>query len=171
LLSDRSQVRLGCSFNATIQIPKIMSSISSVNSSLPQQLDPTQFFKKTDADGDGKISKTELAAMLKSKPKNGTSSSDSSAVDDEVEKIFAEVDTDGDGSISEAENKSHMEEMAKNGPKKPEDLSGSSQAFDQFAEALKNSDLSSDDLSTLLNQWVAQLKEKGSSTTLFSTQA
>jgi len=164
-------VRLCCSFNATIQIPKIMSSITSPSSSIPQRPDPTQFFKKADADGDGKISKTELAALLKSKSKNGASSSDSTAINDEIDKIFAKVDTDGDGSISEAENKAQMDEMAKNGPKKPEDLSGSSQAFDQFVEALKTSNLSSADLSSLLKDWVAQLKDKGSSTTLFSTQA
>ena len=149
-----------------------MSSISSVTSSVQQRLDPADFFKKADTDGDGKISKTELTGMLKNKPKvGGASSGDSSTSSDEIDKIFSELDTNGDGSISEAENKTHMEEMAKNGPKKPEDLSGSSQAFDQFTEALKNSNLSNDDLSTLLNQWVAQLKEKGSSTTLFSTQA
>ena len=152
-----------------------MSSISSVSPSLTQRPDPTEFFKKADADGDGKISKTELAAMLKNKPKiDGTSSTDSSSSTsstDEIDKIFAEVDTDGDGSISEAENKAHMEEMAKNGPKKPESLSGSSQAFDQFVEALKTSNVSSDDLTKMLNQWVSQLKESGSSTTLFSTQA
>lgn len=152
-----------------------MSSISSVTSSFPQRPDPAEFFKKADADADGKISKTELAAMLKNKPKvNGvssTSSVDSTSSTDEIDKIFAEVDTDGDGSISEAENKAHMEQMAKNGPKKPNDMSGSSQAFDQFVEALKTSNVSSDDLTKLLNQWVTQLKEKGSSTTLFSTQA
>lgn len=145
-----------------------MSSISSVNSSIPQRPDPADFFKKADADGSGGISKTELAEMLKNAPKpDGASSTDTPNVDD----IFAEVDTDGDGEISEAEDKAHMEEMAKNGPGKPEDLSGSSKAFDQFVEALKNSNLSSDDLDTLLNNWVTQLKEKGSSTTLFSAQA
>jgi hypothetical protein len=149
-----------------------MSSISSATSSVPQRLDPADLFKKADADGNGKISKTELAGVLKNSPKHGSSSSSSSSDDaTNIDQIFAKLDTNGDGSISEAENKTNMEEMAKNGPKKPEDLSGSSQSFDQFAEALKNSNLSSDDLSTLLNQWVAQLKEKGSSTTLFSTQA
>jgi len=146
-----------------------MSSLSSITSTVPQQLDPTEFFKKADADGDGKINKTELAAMLKKGQK--ADSTDSSSSGEDIDQIFAEVDTDGDGSISEAENKTHMEQMAKNGPGKPESLSGSSQAFDQFVEALKTSNVSSDDLNTLLTQWVSQLKEKGSSTTLFSTQA
>jgi hypothetical protein len=145
-----------------------MSSISSVTSSFQHKPDPAEFFKKADTDGSGGISKNELAEMLKNASKSkGTENSDAPNVDD----VFAEVDTDGNGEISEAENKTHMEEMAKNGPKKPESLSGSSQAFDQFVEALKTSDVSSDDLNTLLNQWVSQLKEKGSSTNLFSTQA
>jgi EF-hand domain pair len=145
-----------------------MSSITSLSSSIPQRPDPAEFFKKADTDGSGGISKTELAEMLKNAPKpDGASGTEAPNVDD----IFAEVDTDGNGEISEAENKAHMEEMAKNGPKKPEDLSGSSQAFEQFVEALKSSNLSSDDLDTLLNDWVTQLKEKGSSTTLFSAQA
>jgi len=150
-----------------------MSSITSATSAAPQQLDPSDFFKKADADGNGKISKTELAAMLKKNQKTDGASSgtDSSSDTDNIGKIFAEIDTDGDGSISEAENTAHMEQMAKNGPGKPSSLSGSSDAFDQFKQALQSTSLSSDDLNSLLTQWVAQLKEKGSSTTLFSTQA
>lgn len=145
-----------------------MSSISSVSSSIPQRPDPAEFFKKADTDGSGGISKSELAEMLKNAPKPpGVSDDQSLNVDD----IFSQVDTDGNGEISEAENKAHMEEMAKNGPGKPESMTGSAQAFDQFVEALKTSNLSDDDLSTLLNQWVSQLKDKGSSTTLFSAQA
>ncbi|MFT3783327.1 MAG: EF-hand domain-containing protein [Nibricoccus sp.] len=145
-----------------------MSSISSVSSSMPQRPDPAEFFKKADTDGSGGISKTELAEMLKNAPKP-PGADEAQALD--VDDIFSEVDTDGDGEISEAENKTHMEQMAKNGPGKPESMAGSSQAFDQFVEALKSSNLSDDDLSTLLKDWVSQLKEKGSSTTLFSTQA
>lgn len=145
-----------------------MSSISSLTSSMPQRPDPAEFFKKADTDGSGGISKTELAEMLKNAPKPPGGDNSSAP---NVDEIFSQVDTDGDGEISEAENKAHMEEMAKNGPAKPESMAGSSQAFDQFVEALKTSNLSNDDLSSLLKDWVAQLKEKGSSTTLFSTQA
>lgn len=149
-----------------------MSSLSSVTSSTPQRPDPADFFKKADTDGNGKINKTELAAMLKNRPKtDGVSGTDSTSTAEDIDKIFAEVDTDGDGSISEAENTAQMEKMAKNGPGKPESLSGSSDAFDQFTQALQSSNLSSTDLNSLLTQWVAQLKEKGSSTTLFSAQA
>jgi len=145
-----------------------MSSISSFSTAMPQRPDPAEFFKKADTDGSGGISKTELAEMLKNAPKP-QGSSDAQAPN--VDEIFSQVDTDGDGEISEAENKTHMEEMAKNGPKAPMEMSGSSQAFDQFVEALKSSDISEDELNSLLKDWVAQLKEKGSSTTLFSTQA
>jgi len=145
-----------------------MSSISSVSTAIPQRPDPAEFFKKADTDGSGGISKSELTEMLKNAPKP-PGGGDGQAPD--VDEIFSQVDTDDDGEISEAENKAHMEEMAKNGPGKPEGMTGSSQAFDQFVEALKTSDLSEDDLSTLLKDWVAQLKEKGNSTTLFSTQA
>jgi len=135
---------------------------------MPQRPDPTELFKKADTDGSGGISKSELAKMLKNAPKPpGANDTQGPNVDD----IFSQIDTDGDGEISEAENKTYMEQMAQNGPKKPESMTGSSQAFDQFVEALKSSNLSNDDLGTLLNQWVTQLKEKGSSTTLFSTQA
>lgn len=139
----------------------------------PPSMDPADFFKKADTDGDGKISKSELAAMLKNGSASDGSSSASSSGDssDNIDQIFAQVDTDGDGYISEAENKAHMEEMAKNGPGAPQSMSGSSQSFNQFVEALQSSNLSSDDLNSLLTQWVSQLKEKGSSTTLFSTQA
>lgn len=145
-----------------------MSSISSVSSAIPQRPDPAEFFKKADADGNGGISKTELAEMLKNAPKP-PGGGDAQAPD--VDEIFSQVDADGDGEISETENQAHMEEMARNGPKAPLQMSGSSDAFDQFVEALKSSDLSEEELGSLLKEWVAQLKEKGGSTTLFSTQA
>lgn len=142
-----------------------MSSISSLSSGAPQPMDPSEFFKKADADGSSGISKSELAAMLKNGPNGGTGNSS------DIDKIFSETDTDGDGQISEAENKKHMEEMAKNGPSQPSSMNGSSEAFGKFVEALKSSNLSSDDLNSLLSSWVTQLKEKGSSSTLFSSQA
>ena len=149
-----------------------MSSISSISTGNPQPLDPSEFFKKADTDGSGGISKSELAAVLKKGPQSSTSSTSSSSVSsDDVDKIFAEVDTDGDGEISEAENDKHMEEMAKNGPSQPSSLNGSSDAFNQFVDALKSSNLSSDDLNSLLSNWASQLKEKGNSATLFTTQA
>lgn len=132
---------------------------------MSQPLDPSEFFKKADKDGSGGISKSELSAMLKNGQNGATTSTD------DIDKIFSEVDTDGDGEISEAENKKHMEEMAKNGPGQPSSLSGSSDAFGQFVDALKSSNLSDDDLNSLLSSWVTQLKEKGSSSTLFSSQA
>lgn len=145
-----------------------MSSISSVSTAMPQRPDPADLFKKADTDSSGGISKSELSEMLKNGPQaDGSTDSEAPSVDD----IFAEVDTDGSGEISEAEDQAHMEEMAKNGPGEPSSLSGSSEAFDQFVDALKTSDLSSDDINTLLTNWVSQLKDKGSSTTLFSTQA
>lgn len=152
-----------------------MSSISpTTTSAIPQQLTPADFFKKADTDGSGGISKTELSSMMKNSPPPppppaGGVSGNSKAPS--IEEVFSAADTNEDGEISEAENEAQMEKLAKNGPEKPESMSGSSDAFDQFAKALQASTLSKDDLSTLLNQWVAQLKEKGSATTLFSAQA
>jgi len=77
-------------------------------------LSPTDFFKKMDTDSDGKVSKSELQAMLesmqKTSNKNGTSN---------VDELFSKIDTDGDGSISETENTTAMEKMKGKGAPPP----------------------------------------------------
>ena len=77
-------------------------------------LSPTDFFKKMDTDSDGKVSKSELQAMLESMQKvsnkNGTSN---------VDELFSKIDTDGDGSISETENTTAMEKMKGKGSPPP----------------------------------------------------
>lgn len=78
--------------------------------------DPAQMakhlFEKADGDGDGKLTKAELAAAL---PKHGgasstgasssSSSSSSSALDD----LFNDADTDGDGAITQSELQAGLE--------------------------------------------------------------
>lgn len=151
-----------------------MSSISAASTTaIPQRLTPTEFFSKADSDGSGGISKSELSTMMKNSPPpppppGGVSGSSEAP---SIDEVFSMADTDGDGEISEAENTAQMEKMAKNGPQQPGSMSGSSDAFNEFTSALQSSTLSSEDLDTMLKQWVEQLKEKGSSTTLFSAQA
>ncbi|HEY9186807.1 MAG TPA: EF-hand domain-containing protein [Ignavibacteria bacterium] len=86
-------------------------------------LSPTDFFKKMDTDSDGKVSKSELQAMLesmqKASNKNGTLN---------VDELFSKIDTDGDGSISETENTTAMEKMkGKGSPPPPPPPNGSSE--------------------------------------------
>lgn len=50
-----------------------------------------RIFKRFDANGDGKISSSELSDTLKTL---------GSITDDEIKRMMAEIDTDGDGSIS-----------------------------------------------------------------------
>jgi hypothetical protein len=87
-----------------------ISSVGGVGSFDPTQM-AKDFFKKADANGDGKIDKSELKTML-SKGPNGQSMTDAL-----VDKIFAEVDTNGDGKIDQTENETQMKKMgAKNAP-------------------------------------------------------
>ncbi|OWM64391.1 polcalcin Syr v 3-like [Punica granatum] len=50
-----------------------------------------RIFKRFDANGDGKISSSELGETLKTL---------GSVTDDEIKRMMAEIDTDGDGFIS-----------------------------------------------------------------------
>ncbi len=77
-------------------------------------LDPSEFFKKMDTDSDGKVSKTELQAMLESaQTKSGVSGTK------DIDQIFTKIDTDEDGSISESENSAAMSAIRKKGPPPP----------------------------------------------------
>ncbi len=83
----------------------MINSISS-NYSLPDMETVRQNrFKKADADGDGKITKDELATVIPQKGKGPG-----------VDEIFNKVDTNGDGTIDETEDKAAFEQMQKNGP-------------------------------------------------------
>lgn len=62
-------------------------------------------FKRADADGDGKITKDELSAVI---PKDGKGPG--------VDDPFSKVDTNQDGCIDETEDKAAFEQMLKNGP-------------------------------------------------------
>ncbi|PIN19727.1 Calmodulin and related proteins (EF-Hand superfamily) [Handroanthus impetiginosus] len=62
-----------------------------------QEDEVEKVFKKFDANGDGKISSTELGAIL-----NGLGST---ATADEVSRIMSELDTDGDGYVDLSEFK------------------------------------------------------------------
>lgn len=58
----------------------------------PQDIaDRERIFKRFDANGDGKISASELGDALKAL---------GSVNEDEVKRMMAEIDTDGDGCIS-----------------------------------------------------------------------
>ncbi|KAF8089871.1 hypothetical protein N665_0495s0019 [Sinapis alba] len=70
-----------------------------------------RIFKKFDANGDGKISATELGDALKNL---------GSATHDDIKRMMAEIDTDGDGYISYQEfsdfasaNRGLMKDVAK----------------------------------------------------------
>lgn len=70
-----------------------------------------RIFKRFDANGDGKISSTELGDALKTL---------GSATADEIQRMMAEIDTDGDGFISFKEfsdfhsaNRGLMKDVAK----------------------------------------------------------
>src|SRR5437867_2217221 len=62
-----------------------------------------QFFQQADQDGDGRITKDELNAMM---PQGGSGMQGPS-----IDDIFARVDTNGDASIDKAENDAFMQSM------------------------------------------------------------
>ena len=64
-----------------------------------------ELFKKADTDGDGQITKDELAAAL---PQDGNGPS--------VDDIFTDADTNGDGVISQSELEASMKKAQENMP-------------------------------------------------------
>ncbi|KAK4751931.1 hypothetical protein SAY87_020729 [Trapa incisa] len=78
----------------------------------PQEVaDRERVFKRFDANGDGKISSSELGEALRNL---------GSVTSDEVQRMMAEIDTDGDGFISYEEftdfaraNRGLMKDVAK----------------------------------------------------------
>lgn len=77
----------------------------------PQVADQERIFKRFDANGDGKISSSELGEALKTL---------GSVTANEVQRMMAEIDTDGDGFISFQEftdfacaNRGLMKDVAK----------------------------------------------------------
>jgi hypothetical protein len=71
-----------------------------------------RLLQKADANGDGKISKTEFESA---KPKDGTGPG--------VEDIFSKIDTNGDGTITEDENAVFISSMqAPPPPPSPEEM-------------------------------------------------
>ncbi|XP_052205648.1 polcalcin Ole e 3-like [Diospyros lotus] len=76
-----------------------------------EKADRERIFKRFDANGDGKISSTELGDVLKTL---------GSVTEDEVKRMMSEIDTDGDGFISYEEyidfalaNRGLMKDVAK----------------------------------------------------------
>ena len=106
-------------------------------------------FKKTDADGDGKITKDELSAVV---PQNGKGPS--------VDDIFSKVDTDGDGSISDSEDKVAFEEMGKNRPPGGGPPDASKMASDLFKLVDTDTDgkITKDELTQVLSESNSDLK-------------
>lgn len=73
-----------------------------------------KMFKKMDANGDGKVDKSEMKAFQTEEQKT------TGRTGPDVDQIFEEVDTDQDGAISEAEDQAQFEKMKeamKNGPR------------------------------------------------------
>jgi Ca2+-binding EF-hand superfamily protein len=66
-----------------------------------QQHGPGDMFDKIDADGDGKISKSELE----------TAFTQAGGTADQADKLFAKLDKDGDGSVSKADFVSGLRAM------------------------------------------------------------
>ena len=92
----------------------MVSSIGSIGtttsllSARPKPPDPTELFKKADADGDGKITKEELANAIAQAPNQGEGAPS-------ADEIFEQMDADGDGYVTEDEHNSFLEQMqAKN---------------------------------------------------------
>jgi Ca2+-binding EF-hand superfamily protein len=80
-----------------------MSSIGSIGASGMQRPDPMGMFKKTDSDGSGGISQTELKSLSDSiKEKTGNTLDASS-------EAFAGYDSDGNGSLSGEELKTVLD--------------------------------------------------------------
>ena len=162
------------SFPVTKTFPMNISSSTATGGFRP---DPSEFFKKADADGSGGISKDELATMLANRPKRPgeTESTSSTESAEDIDKIFSTVDTDGDGVISEAENATHMENMEANGGPPPPPpgggFAGSSSTLQQLLSTLEEEGTSSSDISSLLEKLAAELKAKGEQASLFSAEA
>lgn len=99
-------------------------------------------FKKTDGDGDGKITKDELKTAL---PENGKGPS--------VDDIFSKVDTNQDGAIDETEDAAAMEKQKGSGPRgaggQPDPAKMAAQLFKK-ADADTDGKLSLGELSKVL---------------------
>jgi Ca2+-binding EF-hand superfamily protein len=73
-----------------------------------------QMFSKTDGDQDGKISRTELSDMMKSRAeRNGVTKTDKAP---SLDEIFSTLDSDSDGSLSMTEMEGLKEVMPPKGP-------------------------------------------------------
>ena len=95
-------------------------------------------FKKTDQDGDGKITKDELGSAI---PKNGKGTG--------VDEVFAKVDTDQDGAISEEEDAAAFEQMRQSGSPKGRPPGPPPSAADMASALFKSADADEDDALTL----------------------
>lgn len=71
---------------------------------------PEEIMKRFDADGDGKLSETELQAMHEAMPDRHGGADGSQRHRPSREEIMKRFDTDGDGELSEAEREAmHVE--------------------------------------------------------------
>lgn len=102
--------------------------ISSINSSM--SFDPSEMFKKLDANSDGGVTKEEFLANIKKQDGDN---------DEKLTKMFEETDADGDGVITEAENEAIMQKMSKQGPPPPPPPSSSSSATSSSSSSSSSS--------------------------------
>ncbi len=120
----------------------MINSISS-NYSLPDMETVRQNrFKKADADGDGKITKYELTAVIPQKAKGPG-----------VDEIFSKADTNGDGTIDQTEDKAAFEQMQKTRPAggQPDPTKMASDLF-KLVDTDTDGKITKDELTEVLSQ-------------------
>lgn len=171
-----------------------MTITSNSSAALPQRSDSATLFKRTDANGDGKITKDELTTVLE----NHAEKSDGSQGGPSVDDLFSKLDADNDGAITEAEHEAGLAQMdGERGqpPPPPESTPGSGRVdtLKKLLEALEKKNASGttatgetsttadaasaatgatdDDLSKLIEQLVAELKQNSEDTKILRATA
>jgi len=132
-------------------------------------------FKRTDTDGSGGLSKTELTASLADRPQGGPGA----PTEADLDKVFAQIDSDGNGEISTTEDEAALKSFAP--PVGGEASAGQSDPRnDALAELLKALEEASDPTKAksdkkspqqAVQQLVEQFRHSGESASLFSFQA
>jgi hypothetical protein len=147
--------------------------------------DSATLFKKTDANGDGKITQEELASALEQRSQKSANRQGTSAED-----LFTQLDADGDGEITETEHEAGLAEMESKGEMRPAPPPSSEEAadlidvltplLDELAarDAAANGSTDTADaadtqatLDALIEQLMTELKNRGDATNLYEAEA